>query len=195
MLESDNHHLLYVPVAVIIQKDILEIHSNIISWVQNILLEKNILRFWVNETQFNKIAKNTNYDICTDWLNGCTSSIIILKNNDWELFVISSHFPPIDFMREKQLGNIKIALLSNMNQIWNIERIDIFSVTDISRKTDDYQKIVDLIHELTWIESENIVSKYNRSDLKRADKDELGKMSIHIKENWEINFFHEWRKI
>lgn len=195
MFESDEHHLLLTPVEVVIEKNISEIHSSVATKVQTTLLAKTTLRFWVNETHFTKIIKNASYDVCTDWLNGCTSSIIILKNNVWELFIISSHFPPIDFMREKQLANIKTALLSNMNQIWNIEEIDIFSVTDVSRKTDDYQKVVDLIHELTWIEAESTVSKYNRFDFRRADKEELGKMNIHIKESWEIHFSHEWRKV
>lgn len=199
MSESYDHHyivnIIDVPARIIIEKNISEIHSIINTQIQNTLIQKTILRFWVNETQFTKIAKNASYDISTDWLNGCTSSIIILKNNKWELFLISSHFPPIDFMREKQLMNIKESFVWNKNQIWNIEQISIFSVADISRKNDDYQKIIDLIASMTWIESTNTLLKYNRFDFKRAEKEKLGKMNIFIRENWEINFFHEWRKI
>ncbi len=173
-------------------KDIV-VDSEVNIKTQTILLAKTIIYFWVNETKFIKIAKNTNYEICTDWLNWCSTSIIIIKNSIDELFVISSHFPPIEFMRKKQLINIEISLLSNINHIWIIEKIFIFSITDISKKNEDYQKVEDLINKLTWINTKSMVSKYNSSDIKRANKEHLGKLNINVKKDLEIIFSHEWK--
>lgn len=154
-----------------------------------------IIQYKVYETKFLEIHKDKQYNIETVELNWCTWAVIIIKNNQWKSFALATHFPPIEGLRDKSIAETKKYLEDNKYIIGNISSVDIFAVTDVSRKNTDYQTIVDITKEKTGMEPALHLSEYASRDKTRSDKENLGKMNIAIDKEGNIKFIHEWKDI
>lgn len=177
----------------------LQLGKWILNWKQIQIAEKNAeyekVFYKVHQTIFTEIQNNKPYTLETVELNWCTAATVLITNKEWKKFALSTHFPPISNFSEQQLSQIHKFLQTNKSKIGDIASVEMFAVTDVWRKNNDYQKIVDAIQQETSIQPNMHLSEYNSRDKSRANTEDLGKMNIKIDKEGNIKFIHEGKKV
>ncbi len=177
----------------------LQLGKWILNWEQIKIAKQNAeyekVFYKVYQTIFTEIQNNKPYTLETVELNWCTAATVLITNKEWKKFALSTHFPPISNFSEQQLSQIHKFLQTNKSKIGDIASVEMFAVTDVWRKNNDYQKIVDAIQQETSIQPNMHLSEYNSRDKSRANTEDLGKMNIKIDKEGNIKFIHEGKKV